>query len=93
METDFLHELKSATKAKKNIEEDPEKIIRETTYIPKYFDEMSSKKILIMEYINDAVRMTDDEKIKQMGLSIKEVARSVCEVSASQVSKQNFALV
>lgn len=85
-ETDFRSEFNNATKAKKFIEEDSEKIIRETTYVPACYDEFCTSKVIVMEYIKDAVRMTDEVGIKKMGLSIREVARSVCEVFASQVS-------
>lgn len=84
-ETNFLAELNNASKARKYIEEDQEKIIRDSTYVPYCYDDMCSKKVIVMEYVNDAVRMTDEEGIKKMGLSIREVARSVCEVFASQV--------
>jgi aarF domain-containing kinase len=85
-ETDFKSELRNATLARKYISEDPVKLIRDTTYVPACYDELCSKKVIVMEYIGDAVRMTDEVGIKKMGLSIREVARTVCEAFASQVS-------
>ena len=84
-ETDFCAELQNANRAKKFIAEDPEKMIRESTYVPACYEKFCTSKVIVMEYVNDAVRMTDEEGIKKMGLSIREVARSVCEVFASQV--------
>jgi aarF domain-containing kinase len=43
-----------------------------------------------MEYIPDACRLTDIKKIEEMGLSVKEVARSVCEVFAAQMFEMGF---
>lgn len=89
-ETDFLAELENGKKARNNIAQDPQKVIRETCYVPWCVDDLSTSRILTMEFIQGATRMTDEKGIRNMGLNIKEVARSVCEVFASQIFQHGF---
>lgn len=85
-ETDFRAEVDNANRARKFVQEDDQKVIRDTVYVPFCYKEHSTSKVIVMEYVKDAVKMTDEQGIKKLGLSIREVARSVCEVFASQVS-------
>lgn len=87
-ETDFLAELSNAKRARGLIQDDPEQIIRDTCYVPYCIDNLCTDRVLIMEYIQGATRMTDEKGLKSMGLNVREVARSVCEMFASQVSKR-----
>ncbi|MCO5590107.1 hypothetical protein L7F22_044076 [Adiantum nelumboides] len=89
-ETDFLAELENGKKARNNIANDPQKVIRDTCYVPWCVDEFSTSRILTMEFIQGATRMTDEKGIRNMGLNVKEVARSVCEVFASQIFQHGF---
>lgn len=89
-ETDFLAELENGKKARRNIANDPQKVIRDTCYVPWCVDEFSTSRILTMEFIQGATRMTDEKGIRNMGLNVKEVARSVCEVFASQIFQHGF---
>lgn len=89
-ETDFVAELRNATRARNYVEDDPQKLIRDTVYVPFCVDDLCTGRLLVMEYIHGATRMTDEKGIKAMGLSVREVARSVCEVFASQIFQHGF---
>lgn len=89
-ETNFLTEMENSKKARRNVGSDPVRLIRETCYVPYCVDQLSTERVLTMEFIDGATRMTDETGIKKMGLSIKEVARSVCEVFASQIFQHGF---
>lgn len=89
-ETFFKQELANSLRAKKAIETDPEKIVRTTCYVPKFFEDLCTQRVLVMEWIGGTCRMTDREKLAEMGLSVKQVSRSVCEAFASQIFQHGF---
>lgn len=89
-ETDFVAELDNATRARKYVQEDPQKLIRDTVYVPFCVDKYCTERLLVMEYIAGATKLTNEKDIKSMGLSVREVSRSVCEVFASQIFQHGF---
>lgn len=89
-ETFFDRELANSLRAKKAIETDPEAIVRKTCYVPKFFEELCTQRVLVEEWIGDTCRMTDRAKLEEWGLSTKQVSRSVCEAFASQIFQHGF---
>ncbi|KAK0530768.1 hypothetical protein OC842_003828 [Tilletia horrida] len=84
-ECHFDVELQNSERARWNIMHDPDRLIRETCYVPAVYPALSTSRLLIMEYVPNAVRLTDIDDLKKNNFSIKEVARSACEVSAAQI--------
>ncbi|TKY84901.1 hypothetical protein EX895_005981 [Sporisorium graminicola] len=89
-ETFFQHELANSLRAKKAIETDPEALVRKTCYVPRFYEELCTQRVLVMEWIGGTCRMTDREKLEEWGLSAKGVSQSVCEAFASQIFQHGF---
>lgn len=67
-----------------------EKYIRNTCYVPLVYKEYSTERVMTMEYIANACKVTDTKKLDEMGLSVRNVALSVMEVFASQIFQSGF---
>lgn len=89
-ETFFDRELANSLRAKKAIETDPEALVRRTCYVPQFYKELCTQRVLVMEWIGNTCRMTDREKLEEWGLSAKQVSQSVCEAFASQIFQHGF---
>lgn len=89
-ETFFDRELSNSLRAKKAIETDTEAIVRKTCYVPQFYQDLCTQRVLVMEWIGGTCRMTDREKLEEWGLSAKQVSRSVCEAFASQIFQHGF---
>ena len=89
-ETFFDRELANSLRAKSAIETDPEALVRKTCYVPQFYKQLCTQRVLVMEWIGDTCRMTDREKLEEWGLSTKQVSRSVCEAFASQIFQHGF---
>lgn len=81
----FKAEATNAKKLRHFIANDPLRLIRDTVTVPEVYEELSGERVLVMEYIEGACKMTDRDKIEKMGLSVKGIAQSVCEVFASMI--------
>ncbi len=56
---------------------------RPLAYVPALYPSLSTSRLIVMEYIAGAVKMTDVETLQgKLGLDPEEVMRSVCEVFA-----------
>ncbi|CEH14647.1 Predicted unusual protein kinase [Ceraceosorus bombacis] len=84
-ETSFVHEAENSEQLRKYIATDPLKLVRDTVSVPKVYRDLSGERVLVMEYVSDAVKMTDQKGMERLGLSVRDVAKSVCEVFASQI--------
>uniref|UniRef100_V5GJP8 Putative mitochondrial chaperonin n=1 Tax=Kalmanozyma brasiliensis (strain GHG001) TaxID=1365824 RepID=V5GJP8_KALBG len=89
-ETFFEHELANSLRAKKAIETDPEPLVRRSCYVPQFYKDLCTQRVLVMEWIGETCRMTDREKLEEWGLSAKGVSQSVCEAFASQIFQHGF---
>ncbi len=89
-ETRFDHEAENSRRAREAILKNPDKLIRDTCYVPYVFPEHSTSRVLVMEYIGSACKVTDKAKLVDMGLSIKKVSQSLMEVFASQIFQSGF---
>lgn len=87
-ETHFQLELQNAQRIQKHISEDSS--INQTVTVPKYLPEFTSDRLLVMEWIEGAVKMTDKAKIEAMGLSVKKVATDVCNAFAAMIFQYGF---
>ncbi|CAO1623579.1 unnamed protein product [Sympodiomycopsis kandeliae] len=89
LETHFEVELKNAERIKRHIEADSS--INKTVSVPQCFSEYSTDRILTMEFIEGACKMTDRRKIEEnMGLNITKVASDVCNVFAAMIFQYGF---
>ncbi|GAC97021.1 potential mitochondrial chaperonin [Pseudozyma hubeiensis SY62] len=89
-ETFFDRELANSLRAKKAIETDSEALVRKSCYVPEFYKDFCTQRVLVMEWIGNTCRMTDREKLEEWGLSAKQVSRSVCEAFASQIFQHGF---
>ncbi|UJR36819.1 hypothetical protein I4U23_029533 [Adineta vaga] len=58
-------------------------------YVPKVFWEYTTKRVLVMEYI-DGIKVSDLDKIKQSNLSLKEIDTKLVEAMAFQIFHSGF---
>lgn len=89
LETHFEVELRNAERIKKHIDADPS--VNQTVTVPNVYRKFSTDRILTMEFIKGACKMTDRQKIEEdMGLNIKAVASDVCNVFAAMIFQYGF---
>jgi aarF domain-containing kinase len=89
-ETFFDVEAENSERIRGLIMTSPQRLIRDTIYVPRIHPSHSTPRVLTMEWIDGACRLTDQDKIKEMGLSIKGVMQGVCEVFAAQIFTMGF---
>lgn len=82
-EYDSKREVETQKRAAKQFEG------RTDIYVPKIYDELTSDRIITMEFI-DGVRIDDVEGIKKLGLSVKEVATLAFTAFAEQIFIHGF---
>jgi aarF domain-containing kinase len=58
-------------------------------YVPRVYDEFSSKRILVMEFIH-GTKVNNKASLEKMGIDPRLVANTVVEFQASQVSMHGF---
>ena len=58
-------------------------------YVPKIFDEYTTKKILVMEYV-DGIPVTDVNQMKEKGLDLKKLSENGVQIFLKQVFDDNF---
>ncbi|KAG0056441.1 hypothetical protein BGZ83_004948 [Gryganskiella cystojenkinii] len=86
-ETDFINEARNSELCNEYLQTDIK--IREQAYVPKIFHDISTKQIMVAEWV-DGCRATDKESIVRMGLSPKKVIESVVDVFAHQIFISGF---
>ncbi|KAG0163680.1 hypothetical protein DFQ28_004595 [Apophysomyces sp. BC1034] len=87
MEADFENEARNAQKALDNFQLEPR--LRDSVYVPKIFPQLSSKRVLVCEWI-DGVQLTNKEKLKELGLNFQEAMKTTIEAFSSQIFKSGF---
>ncbi|KAI8989998.1 ABC1 family-domain-containing protein [Pilobolus umbonatus] len=87
MEADFLIEARNAKKANDHLQSEP--ALRKKVYIPKVYNEFSSKRVLVCEWV-DAVRLTDTDKLEENKIDYKEAMKVSIETFASQIFNSGF---
>ena len=82
-ELDFRIEAANAKKTFENFDGN------ELLYIPRIEDEFTTKKILVMEYI-DGIPITDVEELKHYNLDLKKLSENGVKIFLKQVFVDNF---
>ena len=82
-ELDFRIEAANAKKTFENFDNN------ELLYIPRIEDEFTTKKILVMEYI-DGIPITDVEELKNYNLDLKKLSENGVKIFLKQVFEDNF---
>lgn len=82
-ELDFLREGWNVERFRKNFKGD------DSVYVPKVYWEYTTKKILVMEYI-DGIKIKDIKSIEEHGFSKKELAEKGIRAVLKQVFKHGF---
>ncbi|KIM29483.1 hypothetical protein M408DRAFT_114122 [Serendipita vermifera MAFF 305830] len=92
LETHFDHERLNTERIRNHVLNDAPKHLKGgVAYVPAVYPSLSSPRLLVMEYIDGAVKMTDVEGLEnRLGLNVNEVMNSVCEVFAAQVFRWGF---
>ncbi|MFB6241700.1 MAG: ABC1 kinase family protein [Candidatus Nanosalina sp.] len=62
---------------------------QEKVKIPDVYTELSTKKVLVMEYV-EGVKCTEDEKLKELDVDISEVTRRGIRMGLNQVIRDGF---
>tara|TARA_X000000368_G_scaffold324686_1_gene261759 strand:- start:1257 stop:2645 length:1389 start_codon:yes stop_codon:yes gene_type:complete len=82
-ELDFRIEAANAKKTFENFDGN------ELLYVPRIEDEFTTKKILVMEYIN-GIPITDVEELKNYNLDLKKLSENGVKIFLKQVFEDNF---
>ncbi|KAF8317772.1 uncharacterized protein EI90DRAFT_3293460 [Cantharellus anzutake] len=89
-ETLFDNEAANSEKIRSLVMSSRNPSIREVAYVPRIHDSLSTPRVLTMEYISDACKLTDLDKIRGMGLDVGAVAKTAVEVFATQIFEMGF---
>ena len=82
-ELDFRIEAANAKKTFENFDKN------QLLYVPKIEDEFTTKKILVMEYI-DGIPITEVKKLKKYNLNLKKLSENGVKIFLKQVFEDNF---
>ncbi len=82
-ELDFVNESRNGVRFRRNFAKSPD------VYIPRIYQELVTAKVLVMERIK-GVRIDHIEKIADMGLDLKKVARAGVEAYFKMVLEDGF---
>jgi predicted unusual protein kinase regulating ubiquinone biosynthesis (AarF/ABC1/UbiB family) len=83
LELDFEHEAENAERIRANL------LRRDDVIVPRVVRELSSKKVLVMEYL-EGVKVTDVAGLTAAGIDKQEVARLLSEVFCHQILIDGF---
>lgn len=84
-EMDFEEEADNARKCAKIFENQLDFIV-----VPKIFGHLCSKKVLVMEYLDNACMITDVDKLKEVQVNPVDVIRRVSQVFCQMMFKEKF---
>lgn len=84
MELDFVHEADNADQCAKDLHH------FDYIHIPRVYRELTGTRVLTAEFIDDACKISDVQKIKEMKISLKEVDKKLFEVFAYQIFTTGF---
>ncbi len=82
-ELDFYQEGRNLARFGRMFADDP------TVLIPKYYPELSTRRVLVMDYI-DGIKVSDLERIEAAGLDPVEIARRGARLVLTQVFDHGF---
>lgn len=84
MELDFVHEAANSVRCAKDLE--PFSYV----HIPKVYSELSGKRVLTAEFIDNACKISDIQSLKKMKVNLKDVDKKLFEVFAYQIFTTGF---
>ncbi|CAO3601147.1 unnamed protein product [Absidia cylindrospora] len=87
-EVDFENEARNGQRAWDHLSQVPD--LKDKVYIPKIYPDISTRRVLVCEWIDQAAQLTDREKITEMGLDYKEAMKISIEAFASQIFLSGF---
>jgi len=82
-ELDFRIEASNAQRAAKELDECPQ--LRGKVMVPKVFDEVSGRHVMVMEWIDSIGAVSDGEALKREGFSASEVMETATKVFGYQI--------
>jgi len=82
-ELDFRREARNAMNFRENFKEN------EKIYIPIIYKKYTKERILVMEKV-EGVRIDDVESLKQMGLNIKKIFKTIIDIYFIQIFEHGF---
>ncbi len=83
-ELDFINEANNAKRAAQNF------AYNKFVYVPEIVDELTSKRVLTMEFIDGAVKANDATGMEKLGLNVKQVADLLLSAFAEQQFLHGF---
>ncbi|BFZ61772.1 hypothetical protein YB2330_002848 [Saitoella coloradoensis] len=86
-ETDFVNEAKNAEKTAAFIATEPS--LRGRVRVPEVFWDYTTSKIMTATW-EEGVRINENDNIRRMGISHKEVMQTMCDLFAAQMFKFGF---
>jgi aarF domain-containing kinase len=66
-----------------------EKSLQGKVYIPKVYEEYTSKRVLVCEWV-DGIQLTNAEVLQKKGIDYKEAMKIAIEAFASQIFRSGF---
>ncbi|GAX83513.1 hypothetical protein CEUSTIGMA_g10938.t1 [Chlamydomonas eustigma] len=84
-ELDFTLELKNAEKCRSNLSSKVSKLGPGRVHVPHMHPELSSHRVLTMEFIGDAVGVTDQKGLKAAGIRASELAKLISQTFGEMI--------
>lgn len=84
---DIIFLYSNAKKAWKHLQE--EKSLKDRVYIPKVYDEYTSKRVLVCEWV-DGVQLTNVEALNKKDIDYVDAMKTAIEAFASQIFRSGF---
>lgn len=78
---------RNAKKAWKHLQE--EKSLKDRVYVPKVYDEYTSKRVLVCEWV-EGIQLTDVDALDRAGIDYKVAMKTAIEAFASQIFRSGF---
>lgn len=79
MELDFEHEADNSEQAAKDLRH------MKHVYIPRVYRELSNKRVLTAEFIDNAAKVSDVPQLRKMRINMKDLDKKLFEIFAYQI--------
>lgn len=66
-----------------------EKSLKNKVYVPKVYDEYTSKRVLVCEWV-DGIQLTNIDALSNAGLDYREAMKIAVEAFSSQIFRSGF---
>lgn len=85
--TKLISCYRNAKKAWKHLQE--EKSLDDKVYVPKVYDEYTSKRVLVCEWV-EGIQLTNVEALTEAGIDYKEAMKIAIDAFSSQIFRSGF---